>query len=176
MKFCNRCKNFKEHEDFSKNNKSRDKLDYYCKKCKNEYSKLYMKDPKNKHLKYEKIKRNRRNNPDLYKKIQRKYDLKKKFNITLEQYNEILKKQNNCCDICKKSNLNEIKDLSVDHCHKTNKIRGLLCQNCNTALGLLKEDRQIFENGIKYINKWSSGKDMDFYKQYMKENKNGDVL
>lgn len=41
--------------------------------------------------------------------------------------------------------------LSVDHCHTTGKIRGLLCSNCNTALGLLKENISIMENLMTYI-------------------------
>jgi len=41
--------------------------------------------------------------------------------------------------------------LSVDHCHNTNKVRGLLCSRCNTALGLLKDDENTILNALMYV-------------------------
>lgn len=57
------------------------------------------------------------------------------------------------CKRCKISkSLEEFhKKLSVDHCHKTGKVRGLLCSNCNTAIGLLKEDINVLKNAINYL-------------------------
>ena len=49
--------------------------------------------------------------------------------------------------------MNLPKRLYVDHCHKTGKIRGLLCNSCNTALGLLKDDISLFKRSIDYLNK-----------------------
>jgi hypothetical protein len=68
-------------------------------------------------------------------KIKRKR-LVKIYGITEEQYQEILKDQNNSCKICS-SNIEVVsrKRLHIDHCHKTNMIRGLLCSRCNGALG-----------------------------------------
>lgn len=83
--------------------------------------------------------------------------LKRNYNITLEEYNELLKKQNNCCSICKnkETEVNErsgkSKDLSVDHCHKTKKVRGLLCKSCNKALGLFKDSIDILQSSIDYL-------------------------
>jgi len=45
--------------------------------------------------------------------------------------------------------------LAVDHNHKTGKVRKLLCSNCNTAIGLLKEDATIIENALNYIKLFS---------------------
>jgi len=42
----------------------------------------------------------------------------------------------------------------VDHCHTSNKIRGLLCTNCNTSLGGFKESVSNLENAVKYIKEW----------------------
>ena len=77
-----------------------------------------------------------------YKHIgeQRKYQLKRNYGITEEQYNEMFKKQNGLCYICKQPphghGLNkQLKRLHIDHDHNTNKIRGLLCSRCNGALG-----------------------------------------
>lgn len=76
--------------------------------------------------------------------------LKFKYNITPEDYDKMLLNQNNLCAIC---NLPmEEKDICIDHCHLTNKVRGLLHRTCNAAIGLLKEDVSILANAITYLN------------------------
>lgn len=82
--------------------------------------------------------------------------LKKKYNMTPEEYDRILIMQNEACAICKKNE--KVKDsrtgiymrLSVDHCHKTNLNRGLLCLNCNILFGHAKESIEILQNAIEY--------------------------
>jgi hypothetical protein len=67
----------------------------------------------------------------------------------------MLKKQNNCCGICKKhiseALLTRKSNLCVDHDHKTGKIRGLLCDNCNRGIGLLGDNIDILRNAIGYL-------------------------
>src|SRR6267154_2260894 len=77
--------------------------------------------------------------------------LKSKYGITLEQYQNLLKEQKFSCAICNKTPKQEGKSLAVDHCHKTNKVRGLLCLDCNTAIGRFKEDRRLFEKAMVYL-------------------------
>ena len=83
--------------------------------------------------------------------------LKHEYGITLEEYNVILKKQNNVCAICQSEEIlidkrtGKAKRLAVDHCHKTDAIRGLLCWSCNTAIGKLRDDPQIIERAAKYV-------------------------
>lgn len=84
-------------------------------------------------------------------------DLKKKYGLTIDQYNEMLKLQNNRCKICNQKETatdykyKKIRRLAVDHCHETSKIRGLLCSACNTAIGLLKHDEKLLDSAIKYL-------------------------
>lgn len=68
-------------------------------------------------------------------KRNKNYALKYTYGISLVEYEEMLLKQNNKCAICKVDKSEFSKRLCVDHCHKTGKIRGLLCNNCNTILG-----------------------------------------
>lgn len=75
-------------------------------------------------------------------------NLKKHYNITGKEFDLLLKSQNYCCAICNK---HIAKNLSVDHNHITGKIRGLLCQKCNQALGMLEDNVDFFENAIKYL-------------------------
>lgn len=74
-----------------------------------------------------------------------------KYGLTLEDYDKLFKEQNGCCAICE-THQSELKhSLSVDHNHETNKIRGLLCNNCNRSIGLLKDDIEVLEKAIVYL-------------------------
>ncbi len=81
----------------------------------------------------------------------RNYHLIRNFGISEDQYNEILEKQDGKCKICNKHP--SVKKLAVDHCHKTGKIRGLLCEKCNTGLGMFKDDITNLRSAISYIRK-----------------------
>lgn len=75
----------------------------------------------------------------------------KRYGITLNEYNTMLQEQNSCCHICGKHESENGKRLAVDHCHNTGKVRKLLCQQCNAALGQVQENLQTLENMISYI-------------------------
>ena len=71
---------------------------------------------------------------------------RRRFKLTEDQYDDLMK--NEKCQIC---NVELIKKC-IDHCHTTNKIRGVLCNNCNTALGLVGDNIATIESMIKYLN------------------------
>ena len=84
------------------------------------------------------------------------YHLKKRYKITLEQWKEMFELQDHKCKTCGSeiSSVTGNNDKTrgvVDHCHTTGKIRGLLCHHCNRALGLIKDDKNILKNLIKYL-------------------------
>lgn len=83
----------------------------------------------------------------------RKRDLTKTYGITFDDYKRIWFEQNGCCGICRRFQKEIKRPLFVDHCHETGKLRGLLCHNCNAALGLLKEDVTVMQNLINYTLK-----------------------
>jgi hypothetical protein len=86
-----------------------------------------------------------------YQKNKRKIGLKK-YGITVEQYQLKLDSQLGKCAICKKEP--ESKRLFVDHNHSTNKVRGLLCSNCNFLIGLASESKETLQNSIEYLIKY----------------------
>ncbi len=95
----------------------------------------------------------------------RDMQLKYKYGISLEQYKQMFTEQSGLCAVCNKpekaKRLGKIKDLSVDHCHKTGKVRGLLCQSCNIAEGHLK-DAETANKLFNYMKKHESlGMDPD---------------
>lgn len=95
----------------------------------------------------------RAKNPQRHSNLKSEWDLKK-YGINLNEYNLLLQKQNGKCAICKTSNpkgRGKNRKFAVDHCHITNKVRGLLCPMCNTAIGLLQDNIEIIENAKQYI-------------------------
>lgn len=75
------------------------------------------------------------------------------YKITLKDYNEIFLKQKGCCAICDIHQVHIDYVLNLDHCHKTMKVRGLLCKNCNTALGKFDDNIELLQKAISYLNK-----------------------
>ena len=73
-----------------------------------------------------------------------------KYGISAEQYSALLIEQAGRCAICADP-MDAPKEPCVDHCHKTDKIRGLLCRNCNTAIGLLKDCMEVCVSAASYL-------------------------
>lgn len=127
---------------------------------------------KNKEKAYESAAQWRKANPERVKAAQQRYRdknphkkrderLKREFGMSFIQYQEMLNHQNGVCAICSNpetrivARSGKISELAVDHCHRTGKIRGLLCAKCNTAIGLLNEDINIINNCVNYLMKES---------------------
>lgn len=83
------------------------------------------------------------------KKYIRNLFLQKHYGITLKQYNRLYKQQHGKCLICKRKSKFT---LHVDHDHKTEKVRGLLCRRCNRLLGLAHDKKEILYECINYLN------------------------
>lgn len=76
----------------------------------------------------------------------------KAYGLTLDQYAALLTSQNGVCAICGKEGPRR---LAVDHCHQTNTVRGLLCVNCNTALGSFFDQIENLKSAIRYLERAS---------------------
>ena len=79
--------------------------------------------------------------------------LKKEYGISVEDYDALLLKQENKCAICDIHQMELKKSFDVDHCHKTNKVRGLLCNCCNQAIGLFKDSPENVKRAIEYLRR-----------------------
>lgn len=91
------------------------------------------------------------------RKYNRSAALKRRYGITVEEYDAMYEEQHGVCLVCSKPSTKldgygNIARLHVDHNHDTGEVRGLLCNNCNTALGLLKESPEIIRRLGDYIN------------------------
>jgi hypothetical protein len=139
-KVCTTCNLPKALDDFHRNCQRADGHLSRCKSCVKEYRNLHPLD-----------------NTKVYKSMvvkdpqyNRKRNLKKLYNITLEEFDEMLKSQDGVCKVCKRPQLGK-GDFHVDHDHETGKIRGLLCHKCNVALGMVQDDIQILKKLINYL-------------------------
>ena len=133
MKICTKCKIEKPLSDFRKKKNVKSGYSSRCKKCESEYNKT--------------VNYNRENKYEYNKKWRLKYN----YGITLEDYNRLLEKQNGACAICGTTSTGKRKSFYVDHDHKTNEVRGLLCNQCNSGLGNLGDNIEIIEKAIKYL-------------------------
>lgn len=79
-------------------------------------------------------------------------ELARRYGITVQLYLDLHEQQRGACGICGRPEAEVPKKrLAVDHDHKTGRVRGLLCQDCNFALGLLHDDSQLLAAASKWI-------------------------
>lgn len=146
-KVCSLCNELKPIEEFYKEPRVKDGRARRCKICHSKITNEY-----------------RKKNPEVYRKASLKnwhnLDLKKKqarwikrYGLSTEQYYEMLEKQKGVCKICEQK-CSTKQTLCVDHCHKTGKVRGLLCVKCNASLGMLNDDISLFYKAIEYLKNY----------------------
>ena len=165
MKNCIYCKNIKPAASFSKRTVSKDGLHYYCRECVALTKNIFYKNNPNKSKEYENTRYSkhkkqrllknqvyRQTNKQKFSEFDRK-KLLKKYGMSIADYDIMLEKQNNRCAGCYTLDTGRYRHFHIDHCHKTNLVRGLLCPKCNMALGLLMDNIDILKNLIIYLTK-----------------------
>jgi hypothetical protein len=81
----------------------------------------------------------------------RKHFLRKKYSLSVEDYERLLTQQGGRCAICEGKN--KTRRLAVDHCHVSGKVRALLCSKCNSGIGQFDESRDLLLKAISYLEK-----------------------
>lgn len=123
-RICTHCGAEKELTEFHNSSKGKYGKDALCKKCKHD------------------------------QRVARYFQMQlKKWKITEAQYNETWERQGKCCAVCKTTTTDKHR-WHIDHNHETGDIRGILCSNCNTALGLLHDNAMTVYNLYEYISKY----------------------
>ena len=159
MKPCKICGQVKPLADFYRASGARDGYRSDCKSCNLAARRAkYIEDPR-KHI--ERAQRWQRANPDRYraklqnyavsgkKKISdRKSHLKRKYGLTLEAFDELLASQGGGCAICGKADVD-----NFDHDHESGRVRGILCWNCNVAIGQLEDDPDRAMALVTYLDR-----------------------
>jgi len=146
---CFECRNT---ENYKNQNKLKRKI-YYDKNRENILIKHKTPEFKENNRRVEKIRYNK--NKKKASESNRKKLLKREYDITTEDYCNLLIQQEYRCKICSKHN-DELKfNLFVDHDHKTGLVRGLLCPICNTGLGMFKDNPEIIIKAYEYLVKYN---------------------
>lgn len=150
MKTCTKCKVTRPREEFRKQPQNKDGLQSHCKFCQNAAKENWRKrniERVNAHAKGLYL-----SNPIRAKGRQvQKFFKGLSWQESFDKYQSMLKEQNNACEICKTKD--HMRALHIDHCHKSGKVRGLLCHNCNLTLGRMNESVELFQAVISYLNK-----------------------
>ena len=144
-KICKKCGVEKTADEFYKEKRVKDGLQARCKDCcKADAKAIFDANPEP----YRE--RARAIPPD----AQRWAKILRKYGLTKEEYYAILDRQGGHCALCPAttSGHNMTDDLLVDHCHETNTVRGLLCQDCNLLLGCVKDKRKRLIAAMFYLN------------------------
>lgn len=94
-------------------------------------------------------------------KIEKKaLNSKRNYGVNSEKLQLMIKSNSNKCEICK-TKFKDISKINIDHCHKTNKVRGLLCSKCNYGIGNFNDNTDLLNNAIKYINHYKMFENKD---------------
>ncbi len=166
-KKCLKCGVMKPLSEFTIHNRTRGYHRNFCHECEKELKREYCKTPQGKEkqrewrtlnqekvIRYKEFYKNDPSHMASRKEYHKRKRLKDDYGLTLEQYNEILREQGLGCAICKSGN-SDMKGkgylFRVDHDHNTGKIRGLLCHNCNVALGLMKDSPALLRKAAQYL-------------------------
>jgi len=136
---CNKCGKTKEIHEFVKCKKSKTGYRKVCRECRKQQQRDWVAD-----------------NKDHFESLTRRQHLKKRYGITPEDYEKMLTEQKGKCAICNRHGQSpgNKRRLDVDHCHKTGKIRGLLCNRCNQSMGKVKDDIDLLKKFLAYLIGW----------------------
>lgn len=143
MKKCSTCRKQLSFNNFVKDKNTKTGYNAQCKKCRRKYNQEYVRRPE------VKAKARLRNKDPKIIAYHKNWHLKKRYNITLEEWSQILQKQNNKCMICKDPLT--FKLIPVDHSHTSGKIRGILCNFCNRGLGWFKDSPDVLRRAANYL-------------------------
>lgn len=163
-KICRKCSLELPPSDFFLKQDAKDGRHPYCKSCCRQGNAAYWQENKERLAEHnrqygadnrEAICKNKKEYYQANKRAARDWALKKRFGITLDEYEALLDKQGGCCAICGGGPGAKGKSYAVDHDHPTGKIRGILCSKCNRGLGYAGESLQIFGRIVEYLVKWA---------------------
>lgn len=165
MKRCSRCRRLKSVDKFNKDKRLKDGLFSACKACELERGNLWR--LANREKVAADARRYRKRHKARLKTLRKAWVIKNRQKIrrqkrasrirlcgmTVQQYNDLLRSQRGRCFICRRKPTGRWKRLTVDHCHRTKLVRGLLCVACNLAVGYVHDSPKILSRLMGYLKR-----------------------
>lgn len=156
-KTCSSCLVDKPIENFIKQTKGcKYGRGAWCKECRSKYKKHKRSQLTDQEKEVVRLRsaEYRKRNPEKAKWSVRKAQFKKLgLEVSKEDYDQLFEQQSGTCAICDNPASGFKKHLCMDHCHETLRLRGLLCDNCNSGLGKFKDNVELLEKAIVYLKK-----------------------
>ena len=143
MKKCPRCKQEKPLAAFQKNRKAPDGLQYHCRLCRKEIDSRPEKRASDRARRI------------AYPDAAKDRELKARYGISLNRFRDMLTEQGGRCAICRSEEPGSKKGWHVDHDHKTERVRGVLCSPCNVMLGHAKDDPKRLQMAAGYLARFA---------------------
>lgn len=127
-------------------------LQCYCRHCASDYAGEYYTKHQERIKAFYKSRREK--NPEKVRLEIRRSELKCKYGLTLADYDALRQRQENRCGSCGDEFKPGLNRVSVDHCHKTGVVRGLLCNNCNLGIGRFKDSPRRLRLAAQYMDRF----------------------
>lgn len=131
-KTCSKCEQAKPLDEFHVHPHGKHKRQSRCKACQCAYTKDWYKA-----------------DPARARDVAKRSKIRIKYGVEVEELDAMFERQGRKCAICRKPVAE--KDRHTDHCHKTGKLRGILCITCNVGIGQLGDDPDVLRAAIKYL-------------------------
>ena len=144
-KYCSTCK-VELNDSNAYKVRCRDNYQSKCKTCGAAYAKQWRIDNNDKER--ARSRTYYQDNKDWLRPMYERSRIKRKYGVTQEQVEMRRSEYSGLCEICGKKPSDHI-----DHCHSTGFFRGLLCRQCNTALGMVADDPQVLRRAALYLEK-----------------------
>lgn len=164
---CKKCKKDKEESEFHRHKASKTGFFSLCKECNCSRNRKWQKNNRDKvnftkqkwralnknHCKIYRKEYHEKNKTHILKQRRERHYVRK-YGISIQDYDALVKAQNGLCAICNLPGNGKYQKLHVDHCHKTGKFRALLCVNCNRGLGYFQDNSECLKKAANYIDKF----------------------
>lgn len=148
MKFCKMCNQTKALDDFHRDKGAKDGRTSYCKVCQKAKTREWYAENR------EYVRAQEKHKKPETRAYMRESLLQRKYGISSSEYDELLAAQDGVCAICKLDNRDSRgRSMPVDHDHETGEVRGVLCDHCNRALGLLGDNPEVLRAAADYLER-----------------------
>lgn len=152
MKECRTCPGLKPLSEFNLDPRTKDGRKGQCRSCTSAAAKEYRNRPEQKEKVAARIRKARQANAEHYRQYQKNWKLAKRYGLARDQYDRMVEEAGGVCPVC-----GEEAELVVDHNHRTKIVRGMVCNKCNQAIGLMRDKSKLMRQAAEWLDRVDPG-------------------